>query len=84
MGFGARVNDLKEVFAILVVALSMLATSNSQTPPASAPHFDPAGEAQLVQLINQSRADEGLPPLKVDERLTKAARKHSELMAQTG
>jgi len=34
--------------------------------------------------MNQSRSEQGLPPLKVDERLTKAARKHSELMVQTG
>ena len=45
-------------------------------------YFDPAGEAQLVSLMNQERARQGLPPLKVDERLTRAARKHSELMVK--
>ena len=39
--------------------------------------FDSAGEKQLVELINQERAREGLPPLAVDERLTQAARKHT-------
>jgi len=73
-----------QVFSILILVLSMLATSSAQTAPAAAPHFDPAGEAQLVQLTNQSRAEQGLPPLKVDDRLTQAARKHSELMAQSG
>jgi len=44
--------------------------------------FDTAGEAQLLELINQARSEQGLPPLTVDERLTKAARKHTELMVQ--
>ena len=74
----------RPVFAILLVVLSMLATSLSQTSPAPAAHFDPTGEAQLVTLTNQARAEQGLPPLKVDDRLTQAARKHSEVMAQHG
>lgn len=59
--------------------------SNAQAGGASRSEygsFDPAGEAQLVGLINQARAEEGLQALKVDERLTRAARKHSQLMAQ--
>ena len=44
--------------------------------------FEEAGERQLVQLINQERASRGLPPLAVDQRLTQAARKHAELMAE--
>ncbi|HKD83812.1 MAG TPA: CAP domain-containing protein [Terriglobales bacterium] len=65
-----------------------VATANAAPPSprlqASSNHayFDPAGEAQLVSLVNQERAQQGLQPLKVDERLTRAARKHSELMAQ--
>lgn len=58
---------------------------NSQAGPApnaQPKQFDTAGEAQLVELINQSRREQGLQPLTVDERLTKAARKHTELMAQ--
>jgi uncharacterized protein YkwD len=61
------------------------ALAMSQTIAASASQstrFDPAGEAQLVDLINQARSEHGLQPLMVDERLTRAARKHSELMAQ--
>jgi uncharacterized protein YkwD len=42
--------------------------------------FDPAGEKQLVELINQERAKQRLQPLAVDPRLTHAARKHSELL----
>ncbi len=48
----------------------------------SAQQFDVAGEKQLVELINQARVSEGLPPLAVDERLTQAARKHTQLMVQ--
>jgi uncharacterized protein YkwD len=44
--------------------------------------FDTAGEAQLVALINQARSEHGLQPLTVDERLTRAARKHTVLIAQ--
>ena len=42
--------------------------------------FDPAGEKQLVELINQERIKQRLQPLAVDPRLTRAARKHTELM----
>lgn len=44
--------------------------------------FDAAGEQQLVQLINQERANQGLQPLAVDQRLTEAAQKHTVLMVQ--
>ena len=44
--------------------------------------FDVAGEKQLVELINQERAREGVPPLAVDERLTQAARKHTALLVK--
>lgn len=42
--------------------------------------FDAAGEKELVELINQERAREGLQPLAVDQRLTQAARNHTELL----
>ncbi len=38
-------------------------------------------EQDLVRQVNESRAQAGLPPLKVDERLTRAAREHSQRMA---
>jgi Cysteine-rich secretory protein family len=52
--------------------------------PPTASQFDAAGEAQLVELINRSRAQQGLPPYSLDSRLTEAARKHTELMEQNG
>lgn len=45
-------------------------------------NFDAAGEQQLVQFINQERAQNGLSSLPVDDRLTQAARSHTELMVQ--
>jgi len=50
--------------------------------PPSTTRFDPSAEAQLLALTNQARAQQGLAPLTVDQRLTEAARKHSALMAQ--
>jgi uncharacterized protein YkwD len=39
-------------------------------------------EWRLFSLINQERFKEGLSPLELDARLSRAARKHSQLMAQ--
>ncbi len=44
--------------------------------------FDASGEKQLVDLINQERTKQGIPPLQVDPRLTQAAQKHAEVMVQ--
>jgi uncharacterized protein YkwD len=46
----------------------------------SAP-YDSKAERQLLDLANQARAEAGLTPLQSDEGLTRAARKHPELMA---
>jgi uncharacterized protein YkwD len=46
----------------------------------SAP-YDSKAERQLLDLANKARAEAGLAPLQSDEGLTRAARKHSELMA---
>ena len=71
--------------SVAVVALSLWAVTSLLARPASdqnATQFDEAAERQLVQLINQSRAEDGLPALAVDQRLTQAARKHTVLMTQ--
>lgn len=44
--------------------------------------FDDTAERELVRLINQSRAEQGLPAMIVDQRLTEAARKHTLRMVQ--
>jgi uncharacterized protein YkwD len=53
----------------------------STTGQISLAKFDAAGEKQLVELTNQERTSHGLPPLAVDQRLTEAARRHTELLA---
>jgi uncharacterized protein YkwD len=42
--------------------------------------FDPAGEKQLVELINQERTKLRLQPLAMDPGLTQIARRHTELL----
>jgi uncharacterized protein YkwD len=59
-----------------------LAPQSATSPRASSAGFDAMSEAALLDLINQARADHGLQPLAVDDRLTQAARKHSELMVE--
>jgi uncharacterized protein YkwD len=44
--------------------------------------FDPAGEKQLVDLMNQERKKQGTPALEVDARLNQAARKHTANVVQ--
>jgi len=63
----------------LVLALLLAPLHQSAAAQAA---FDAAGERQLVELINQERAQAGQPPLAVDERLTQAARRHTELLVQ--
>lgn len=66
----------KWFFLLFIVAPS----AHAQRYPAAS--FDPRAESELVQLTNQERARRGLQPLKVDKRLTEAARTHTELMVQ--
>ena len=49
---------------------------------ALAQHCDGQAEQQLLQMLNLERARAGLPSLKVDDRLTQAARAHSVRMAR--
>ncbi len=58
------------------VALALAATAYPQETNTA------AAEQQLFLLINQERVKEGLPPLQLDERLARAARKHSRVMVQ--
>jgi uncharacterized protein YkwD len=50
-------------------------------PHAVSAPYDSQAERQLLDLANQARAEAGLTPLQSDEGLTRAARKHSALMA---
>jgi uncharacterized protein YkwD len=72
----------KPKVCITAVDESMGHNSAAALPPyaVSAP-YDLQAERQLLDLANQARAEAGLAPLQIDEGLTRAARKHSALMA---
>jgi Cysteine-rich secretory protein family len=76
-----RSNRLKRNLAPMFLGL-VLCSGVLMAQGLAPAQFDVAGEAQLVGLINQARAQQGLPPLTEDDRLTAAARKHTELMVQ--
>jgi uncharacterized protein YkwD len=50
-------------------------------PPAASAHCDSQAERQLLELANSDRAQAGLPPLKMDDGLVRAARAHAAEMA---
>jgi uncharacterized protein YkwD len=80
-----RQYDLDD-FGIRVMPTKTSAESKSPGPTIGSAcaydQFDRAGEKQLVDLINQVRTKQGIPPFQVDPRLTEAARKHTEVMVQ--
>ncbi len=47
------------------------------------PTEDPDAESVLLDLANESRQQTGLPPLRMDESLTEAARNHAWLMVES-
>jgi uncharacterized protein YkwD len=55
-------------------------STKAPSRPKSPTTIDPAA-AEVVRLVNVARADAGCAPLRVDSRLTTAARLHSEDMA---
>jgi uncharacterized protein YkwD len=65
---------LTQIGCVLFVALAL---ASSAFPQQSS---DAAGEQRLFALINQERVKAGLPPLQYDERLARAARKHTQVM----
>ena len=60
--------------AMLLLACSLVAQN--------AAVFDAEGEARILADLNQSRAEVGVPPLKLDAKLTDAARRHSILLSK--
>jgi len=50
----------------------------------SAPEVTPSAEEEMLELMNQERAERGLPELVMDEELREVARKHSTDMFQRG
>lgn len=64
----------------LLVPLMLVAACFAQ----SAPTYDSQAEQTIFQLVNHERHSRGLSTLVFDERLQRAARKHSLLMADRG
>lgn len=58
--------------------------THTHTPATCNPSGNSVYESQVIALINQERADEGLPPLSSQSQLTSAARIHSADMACNG
>jgi len=60
--------------------------SNSTTTKAISKSGDVATNSnaqQVLKLVNDFRAENGLPPVKLDDRMNQAAQKHSDFMAET-
>lgn len=64
------------------VSLKPVVAKNSASDFVRSPDYDSGAEQQLLELANQARAQAGLPPLALDERLTLAARAHADAMAE--
>ncbi len=64
----------------LALALTFAVLARAQAPDAPLPKPDPI-LGQLVEAHNRERAAEGLPPLKLESKLTDAALAHSKDMA---
>jgi uncharacterized protein YkwD len=56
-------------------------SSWQQVSPYDSPGFDNQAERQLLDMANADRARAGLPPLKMDDGLVRAARAHAAEMA---
>src|ERR1019366_2441337 len=71
-----RNRALISLACLLGITLSLTSRAYSQRT------FDAVGEQRIFSLINQQRVKQGLAPLELDERLTRSARKHTQLMVQ--
>lgn len=76
--FGSRLPT--RILLQLCYAIYLLLCLSSNTYAQES--VDPSVEQQLFSQVNQERVKAGLPPLELDERLSRAARKHTQLMVQ--
>jgi uncharacterized protein YkwD len=53
-------------------------------PPADSQAIAPLAERELFAAVNQARRAQGLQPLRWDESLAEAARRHAKVMAERG
>ncbi len=63
--------------AIMTAAALLCALSHAQSPAVRA-------ERNLLSSVNEARRSQGLPPLRWDESLAAAARRHAAVMAEHG
>ena len=66
----------KRLVVFLLFCSPLLATAQHTSD------FDSEAEKEIIRLINKERTERGLPALATDERLTRAARTHTELMVK--
>lgn len=74
---------MRASIASALLAVCVSAACDAVPTSASEPCDDTVGQ-EVMRLINQERADQGLPALTVDLRLVDAARGHSQDMASNG
>ncbi len=75
-GNSRLLRTLLRAFCLLCLLLCLAATAFPQVA------VDADGEKQLLSLVNQDRAKEGIAQLEANEQLARAARKHSQRMAE--
>lgn len=73
---------MKSKIAFFMFAMSVGFTAVHLAASASMASATQDAERELVRLMNQERTKQGVEPLKMEERLTEAARVHSEEMAR--
>jgi uncharacterized protein YkwD len=75
----------RTLFALIVLGLALLGFSaDASSSELSVLRTLSPEEQSLLQAINQARAANGVPPLRVEKRLRRAARAHSRAMARSG
>jgi len=67
-------SSIRPLSILVTLFLAFVPFARAQDP------IETSAEQQLLTLVNQERRKAGVPPLTLDERLTRAARKHSQLM----
>ncbi len=82
MRFSRRLRSKVRKLVLIPTSCVLLAVLGLTAIAVAQEHVNSEGEQLLVSLINQERAKVGVPPVKFDEALARAARKHSQLMAQ--
>jgi len=73
--------QIRKIFLCLVVCVIVLTPLRLNVTPA---HASPSSASEVIALVNQLRASNGLAPYRVDSALMAAAQAHSEYQAANG